>query len=104
DDWTSTDPKDVKRVLAEANQRYGQVVRPIIRLLKAWNAGCGYPYDSYFLERDITGMSFYRDNVQQGLFYAVKHLSTSWSDSEVKKKKVASLKYNISNVEDALND
>src|SRR5690606_26449091 len=34
--WQSTNPNDVKQSLKDANTKYNQVVRPIIRLLKAW--------------------------------------------------------------------
>ncbi|RRJ88435.1 SMODS domain-containing nucleotidyltransferase [Flavobacterium macacae] len=92
--WQITDPSDVKTKLTEANTRYNQIVRPIIRLLKAWNCYNGFPYDSYELELKITAMNFYGDNIQKGFFYAAKQLS-SWDGTQFKREKVASLYYNI---------
>ena len=62
--WQSTDPDDVKSKLTEANTRYNQIVRPIIRLMKAWNCKNAYPYDSYELELLITEINFYGNNIQ----------------------------------------
>lgn len=92
--WRTTDPNDIKKKLTEANTKYNQVVRPIIRLLKAWNCNNGYPYDSYLLEQQITGMNFFGDNVQSGFFYAVGQLSIT--------DKTLSLKNNINEVKKAL--
>ena len=100
--WRTTDPNDVKQKLTEANTKYNQIVRPIIRLLKAWNCHNGFPFDSYLLELQITGMNFYGDNIQTGFFYAVGQLNITWGDSESKKNKIQSLKYNIEEVKKSL--
>lgn len=101
--WRSTDPNDVKQKLSDANTRYKYVVRPIIRLLKAWNCNNGYPFDSYMLELQITGMNFYNDTVESGFFYAVNQINSTWEDSQSKKDKIESMKYNIDEVKKALN-
>lgn len=100
--WRTTDPNDVKQKLITANTQYNQVVRPIIRLFKAWNCNNDYPYDSYLLELHITEMNFYGDNVQKGFFYAVDQLTSSWGDPASKVDKIRSLKYNIDQVKKAL--
>jgi len=102
-EWQITDPDDIKNKLTEANKKYNQIVRLIIRLLKAWNSYNDYPYDSYDLELKITEMNFYQDNVESGLFWAADRLSALWNDSQLKKDKIASLKYNIGKVKEALN-
>ena len=102
--WRTTDPNDVKKKLVEANTKYNSIVRPIVRLLKSWNCYNGYPYDSYLLELQITGMNFYKDNIQSGLFYAVGQLNTNWDDPKSKSEKLQSLKYNIDQVKTALKD
>lgn len=101
-DWQQTDPNDVKTKLTEANTKYNSIIRPIIRLMKGWNASKGYPYDSYELELFLTSLNFYGDDVQKGFFYAVGQLSTNWNDPQTKKDKVTSLKYNIDQVKTCL--
>ena len=101
--WQSTDPSDVSTNLTAANTKYNSIVKPIVRLLKAWNCTKGYPYDSYKLELAITEMNFNGDNVESGFFYAANRLPTSYSDSYTKSSKLSSLKYNLDNVRRELN-
>lgn len=75
--WMETEPDKFNNRLIEANKRYNFIVKPIIRLLKYWNASHGYPYASYELERRITNMNFNGDNIESGFLYAVKNLSSS---------------------------
>lgn len=102
--WRPTNPKDVKDDLTAANTKYNSIVRPIIRIMKAWNAFNDYPYDSYELEKEIIGMYFGGDTVQSGFFYASRSLNTSWSDPVSKTEKINSLKFNLSKVEECLNN
>lgn len=90
--WRSTDPNDVKQNLVNSNTRYKGIVRPLIRLMKAWNCNNGYPYDSYLLELEITGMNFSGDNIQTGLFYIVDNLRQDYADSASKKMKLSALR------------
>jgi len=100
--WQTTDPNDVKNKLTEANTKYNSIVKPIIRMMKAWNASKDYPFDSYELELFLTGLNYYGDDIQKDFFYAVGQLSTNWNDPQTKKDKVTSLKYNIDQVKSYL--
>ncbi|MCL6219102.1 SMODS domain-containing nucleotidyltransferase [Zunongwangia pacifica] len=100
--WQETNPYDVKEKLAEVNKKYNYIVKTVIRLMKAWNAKNGYPFDSYDLEMKVADMNFYNDNYQTGFFYAVNQLSLDWSAAQSKKDKLNSLRYNISKVKDYL--
>lgn len=100
--WRTTDPKDVKDKLTAANTKYNSVVKPIIRICKAWNANNSYPYESYELEKEITEMNFYNVTIQSGFFYAVNHLSAGWNEAQSKKDKINSLQYNIGKVKEEL--
>lgn len=54
DGWRSTVPNDINDDLKSKNQSYGDnIVRGTIRLCKCWNAGAGYPFESYLMEKDI---------------------------------------------------
>jgi predicted nucleotidyltransferase len=100
--WQITNPNDVKNKLIQANTQYNSIVRPIIRLMKAWNCTNDYPYGSYELELFVTGLNYYGDDIQKGFFYAVGQLLTSYGDPQSKQDKVNSLKYNIGKVKDCL--
>jgi hypothetical protein len=65
DTWKSTVPNDINQTLSDKNQSYGNnVVRNVIRLCKHWNAGAGYCFDSYEMEKWILNrIFFYGDNL-----------------------------------------
>lgn len=92
-EWQSTDPKGFNKELSDANQKYKNIVKPIIRLLKYWNHKNNYPYDSYELEQIISQMNFNGDNIETGFYYAIDQLPTSWR-SEFTKGKVNTLRNN----------
>ncbi|HZY36452.1 MAG TPA: nucleotidyltransferase domain-containing protein [Mucilaginibacter sp.] len=57
--WQSTVPNDINEALSKINQDYGgNIYRNVIRLCKHWNAGYGYPYQSYLLEKYILSLKF----------------------------------------------
>ncbi|GAA4468935.1 hypothetical protein GCM10023093_27510 [Nemorincola caseinilytica] len=99
--WMETEPDEFNKTLTKANQKYNSVVKPIIRLLKYWNACNSYPYASYDLETKIADMNFNNDNQESGLLYAIDKLSTSnlpsWASN-----KVNTLKANAENLDSYL--
>jgi len=101
--WMETKPNRFNKKLTEANGKFNSIVKPIIRLLKYWNAFYNYPYSSYQLENIVVDMNFNNDNYESGFLYAVKNLSTSnlpvWA-----KNNVDSLKSNADNVRRYLKD
>lgn len=97
--WTVTDPNAFDAKLTKVNSRYGYIVKPIIRLLKAWNASAGYPYQSYILEQKLAGLNFYECDYQSGFFYAVDALSTYDGDTIAIRRKIERLKINAQQAE-----
>jgi predicted nucleotidyltransferase len=73
--WMETEPEAFNKKLTEANTSYNSIVKPIVRLLKYWNATHGYPYFSFELETAIADMDFSNDNYESGFLYAIRKLS-----------------------------
>jgi predicted nucleotidyltransferase len=90
-DWIETEPQKFNDELT--NTKYSSIVKPIVRLLKYWNAYQEYPYSSFELETLIADMNFSNDNYQSGFLYAIKELST-WDLPNYASKKVDTLKSN----------
>lgn len=60
DNWRTTRPNDINESLASKNTQYGNnVIRNTIRLCKHWNAGAGYPLESYIMEKDIVDLIYW---------------------------------------------
>lgn len=57
-DWMDTDPTGFNNKLTAANQAYGNQIKPLVRVMKYWNAVNSYPFESYNLEQSIVGHGF----------------------------------------------
>lgn len=99
--WMETEPHDFNSKLTKANKKYNSIVKPIIRLLKYWNATHGYPFNSYDLELQIADMNFNNENYESGFLYAIRELSSDDIGSK-EEKKVGILKKNGEWVEEYL--
>lgn len=73
--WMETEPNEFNTDLTNANTKYNSIVKPIIRLLKYWNASQDYPYASFELETLIADMDFSNDTHESGFLYAITKLS-----------------------------
>ncbi|MCK0153793.1 hypothetical protein MWU49_08770 [Alcanivorax sp. S6407] len=58
-DWISTNPNDVNEILVGANKSNGNLIKPMIRLVKYWNARNRYPFQSFELERMLADKSYF---------------------------------------------
>jgi predicted nucleotidyltransferase len=56
--WQETDPKGFNDKLTNANQANGNLIKPLVRIMKYWNAKADYPFESYALEQQIVGHGF----------------------------------------------
>ena len=59
DSWMSTDPKDANALLLEKDAENNHLIKPLVRLVKYWNACNGYVYDSFELEKDVLELNYY---------------------------------------------
>ena len=59
DNWMSTDPKDANSLLVEKNAENNYLIKPLVRLVKYWNACNGYVYDSFELEKEVLELNYY---------------------------------------------
>ncbi len=91
--WMETEPGKFSKKVTDSNKRYDSKVKPIIRLLKYWNASHGYPYYSYELEKTIVELDFGGDNYQTGFLRAIMNLPDSFLPGAASRK-VDSLKEN----------
>lgn len=56
--WQDTDPNGFNDKLSGANQTYGNQIKPLVRVMKYWNAVAGYPFESYALEQQVVGYGY----------------------------------------------
>jgi hypothetical protein len=57
-DWMDTDPNGFNDKLVRANQAHGNLIKPLVRIMKYWNATSEYPFESYLLEQKVAGYGY----------------------------------------------
>ena len=88
-EWITTDPNGFKLRLNDVNAGRYYLVKPMLRVLKYWNARAGYPFPSYPLEEMATGSDFYFcSNLKDVFFKAVLQLRTSYADTAFRRNAV----------------
>jgi hypothetical protein len=51
----STDPKDLNDKLTRVNAEFQNLIKPLVRIVKYWNAKNNYPFESFDLEQKVIG-------------------------------------------------
>lgn len=96
--WQDTDPKGFNDQLTHANQANGNLIKPLCRLIKYWNATARYPFESYGLEQHVAGQSYgyfgLLSSRQLGdyFFQAVESLDAGWFAPQWKQQAVGRVK------------
>ena len=100
-DWMGTNPRAFNSELIRVNQANSSLTKPLIRILKCWNAQHGYPFASFELEKHVVENSSYGWGGAQRLdsyFYSiVGTLPTFWFGPQWKRDKVSRLNLAVSN-------
>lgn len=103
-DWISTDPNGFNQELIDKNNANSNLIKPMIRLVKYWNALNNYVYDSFELEQDLVGNSYWACyNLKDYFFDAIDSLS-SWNFPQYKAEKVQRAKDIIEKVKEYEDD
>jgi len=61
--WVDTDPIGFNTTLISKNQEYAQLIKPLVRIVKYWNARSGYPFESYALEQQVVSQNYNSWNI-----------------------------------------
>lgn len=100
-EWMKTDPVRIKDKIDDANKRNDYKIKPVIRLIKYWNANNDYVYNSYELEKDILDINFILcSNIKDYFYKTVDRLKT-YSLPDYKKNKVNKLKDKTKKIKDS---
>lgn len=87
-EWISTDPNGFNARLEEKNKNNGYKTKPLIRLLKYWNAQNGYVYDSFSFEQWVVSQWFAATSLKEYFFAAVEALPITYDMAQGRKDKV----------------
>jgi hypothetical protein len=68
-EWLITNPSQISLLLQNKNIKHQSQIKPLVRLVKYWNAKNGYPFSSFSLEKDIINQSFWNCSSLRDYFY-----------------------------------
>lgn len=105
DNWIPTDPDSFSRTLLAKNIQHASLIKPLIRIVKYWNAQNGYLFESYWLEQKIVEYPFYMvdmfgsKNLQKYFFEFMKSLTRFPFNTQIKRTKIERVINSIENIE-----
>lgn len=91
-DWMSTDPNGFNSKLTQANVNNYSQIKPLVRLIKYWNALNNYPFSSYSLENFICDRNYNGCKNLNDYFYAFWKSIGSTGYSQATNDKVSKAK------------
>ena len=90
-DWIATNPNDFNEALVASNKSNNNLIKPMIRLVKYWNARNKYPFPSFELERQLADKSYFgvgglwkHGQLKDYFFDAMRSLDCDRSDAKYK--------------------
>lgn len=100
-EWMHTEPFQADIDILEKNKNNNYEIKPLVRLIKYWNALQGYPYSSYYLERAVINKYYLFCTSLKDYFYQFwSDFDSNWNDSQSTKDKVARAKMYAANAKD----
>lgn len=88
-DWIDTDPNGFNQTLTSANQLHNYHIKPMVRLVKYWNARNGYVFNSYSLEQHLVQNTSWQSSFKEYVYNGFLGLQTRWDAAQSQKDKVA---------------
>jgi predicted nucleotidyltransferase len=96
-DWIATDPHAFSSKLNDANKAHDYEIKPLIRLVKYWNAHAGQVYASFGLEQYLVDYAWPQTNLKDYLYRAFDSLTLQWDVPQWRKDKLERAKTLINN-------
>lgn len=98
-EWMTTTPGEIDAALTRLNNANSSLIKPMIRLLKYWNAQNDYVFDSFGLEKWVVGQSYFGcTTLRDYLFTTIERLNVDGNAAQWRKDKMARAKQIVANV------
>lgn len=104
-DWIYTNPNSFNDELTEKNKNNNCKIKPMIRLVKYWNADRGHLFYSFLKEKDIVDKYYYNcSNIKDYFFYYMLSIQDSGYKYQKTTDEVKRMKKIINQVKQYEND
>jgi hypothetical protein len=89
-DWVRTDPQELAEQAVNANRRCDHKLKPVVRLLKYWNARAGRPLSSFELESQLVEPYYFLcSSLSDYFFQAFDTLKLGWGAADWRQRKLS---------------
>lgn len=96
-DWIATYPNAFNTTITDANKRHNYNIKPLVRLVKYWNARADYVFASYALEQHLVNNAVTHDSLKEYLYAAFDGLYLDLNAAQWRKDKLSRAKEIINN-------
>jgi len=98
--WIDTDPNGFNASLVSKNQECSQLIKPLVRIVKYWNACNLYPYESFQLEQYVVAQQYLSWSLfdtspitlRDCFYICINNLSLGWDAPQWKQQKISRAK------------
>lgn len=94
-DWMNINPNEFNQKLTEKNESHNERIKPLVRLVKYWNATNGHPFASFALEYYICSRFYSCSSLKDYFYLFWDGLSCTPDSSQAAKDKVALAKERV---------
>jgi len=91
ENWIETDPNDFIINLTRKNREHDNRIKPLVRLVKYWNASSRYPFESFGLEKSVVECNYAGGfftatptNLRDYFYRFMNSLDDVWNDAQWK--------------------
>ncbi len=100
-EWIRTDPLETNSLIQEKNKNHNYQIKPLVRLIKYWNAINNQPFPSFSIEQYIVNQSFFGCSLLKDYFYECwSKFSCTYDTAQYIKDKVERAKQYAKNAKD----
>jgi hypothetical protein len=96
-DWAPTYPNAFNSTLTERNKQHGYNLKPLIRLVKYWNAQVGYVFNSFGLEEYLVSYAGIQLTLKEYFYWGIESLTLSWNEAQWRREKLDRAKQIVRN-------
>ncbi len=88
-EWMPTDPSSANKTIMDKNNAENYQIKPLVRLIKYWNAKQGHPFASFDIEQHIVNKYYWSCVSLKDYFYAFwEGFSCTYNTAQYIKDKV----------------
>jgi hypothetical protein len=97
-EWIDTYPNSFNDEITNKNKNHSNLIKPLVRILKYWNARNNYPFESFPLEQDVVKKVTWNTNFGSYVLSGFESLQLNWDSPQWKQTKLSQLREQVARI------